>query len=273
MINGISKRARDIPPYDDLVAEWKSLRRIRGISLREVACVNAPRTLLLTEFGSAGLPPVSICAGVHGDEPAAPWALLSLVRDGLLASCFAYRIWPCTNPTGYQRGTRENAEGNDVNRSFGRGGTTPESRAIITSNRDRRFALTIDLHEDWESKGFYCYEPPVKDEEGFYIPIVRALDDAGLPVQEDWNGLDLGDPDYHPDEGRLKRGCVLTDPVRTAAHFKDGLPFSVYTLGRSAERTLTFESPSSLPWETRLAIHRTAVVTALESLAMRLRIG
>ena len=84
------------------------------------------------------MPAVMLSAGVHGDEPAAPWALLSLVRDGLLDRRFAYRMWPCTNPTGYEAGTRENAEGADVNRSFGRGGTTPEARAIVTATRGER---------------------------------------------------------------------------------------------------------------------------------------
>ena len=95
---------------------------------------------------------------MHGDEPAAPWALLSLVRDGLLDRAFSYRLWPCTNPTGYAAGTRANAEGLDINRSFGGGGSTPEARAILTANRDRQFALSIDLHEDPEAQGFYCYE-------------------------------------------------------------------------------------------------------------------
>jgi hypothetical protein len=95
---------------------------------------------------------------MHGDEPAGPWALLSLVRDGLLDRSFATGLWPCANPSGYAAGTRANAEGLDINRSFGGGGSTPEARAILTANRDRQFALSIDLHEDPEAQGFYCYE-------------------------------------------------------------------------------------------------------------------
>ncbi|HYZ16994.1 MAG TPA: succinylglutamate desuccinylase/aspartoacylase family protein, partial [Candidatus Acidoferrum sp.] len=82
-----------------------------------------PRTLLIAELGTPQAPTVHIIAGVHGDEPAAPWALLSIVQDGLLDPRFAYRIWPCLNPSGYERGTRENAEGDDINRGFSRGGT------------------------------------------------------------------------------------------------------------------------------------------------------
>src|SRR5438128_1139792 len=141
------------PVYKELVRAWKALRGRAGLSVREVACVGANRTLLACEIAVQGAPTVALAAGVHGDEPAAPWALLSLVRDGLLDPAFGYRIWACSNPSGYAAGTRCNAEGVDVNRGFGRGGTAPEARAIITANRDRRFALSFDLHEDYEAHG------------------------------------------------------------------------------------------------------------------------
>ncbi len=141
---------------------------MRGARVREVACVGAPRTMLAVDLGDPQLPLVSLSAGVHGDEPAAPWALLTIVRDGLLDPRFGYRIWPCLNPTGYAGGTRENAEGADVNRSFSRGGTTPEARTVFTANRDRRFVLALDLHEDFEAEGCYVYEPLRRGFASFY---------------------------------------------------------------------------------------------------------
>jgi hypothetical protein len=185
----------EVLEYERLVAAWKALRgRADGLSVREVACVHAARTLLVAESAAAGRPVISLAAGVHGDEPAAPWALLSIVRDGLLDSRFAYRIWPCTNPSGYVAGTRENADGDDINRSFSRGGTTPESRAIITANRDRTFALSLDLHEDYESSGFYCYEPKSQIGDGLGVAVLEAVRDAGFALQEMQDGYDLGYP-------------------------------------------------------------------------------
>ena len=99
-------------------------------------------TLLMAEVGDASAPTVTIHAGVHGDERAAPWALLSIVRDGLLDARFAYRLWPCLNPTGYAAGTRENAEGDDINRSFSRGGTTqvvPQSDVSVDEEKGKQF--------------------------------------------------------------------------------------------------------------------------------------
>jgi len=257
------------PGYSELSAAWKALRGRHGISVREVACAGAPRTLLLAEIpGEPRAPAVAISAGVHGDEPAAPWALLSLVRDGLLDRHFSYRVWPCTNPTGYALGTRANAEGHDINRSFNRGGTTPEARAIITANRDRRFELVFDLHEDFEAAGFYCYEPSADGTAPLGPAVIEALDEEGLPVQTLDSSFDIGYPPEAHHLRRIERGHIIPDPAAERAFF-DGLAYSLYMLRRAARRALTVESPRTRPWQERLAIHRIAVVTALAELRTR----
>jgi murein peptide amidase A len=264
---GDAERAGAPGSYDGLVAAWRALR-VTGVRVREVACVGAPRTLLLAEIGDGNGPLISISAGVHGDEPAACWALLSLARDGLLDARFSYRLWPCLNPSGYVAGTRENADGDDVNRSFSRGGTTPESRAVFTANRDRRFDFAMDLHEDYEADGCYVYEPlrpgftPLFSER-----IVTALDDAGLPVQPLHDGYELGAPaGADPEEMyRLGRGTVLVD-YETELRVFDGLPGSIALMYRGSPAALTFESPAPRPWDERIAAHRIAVTTALAAL-------
>lgn len=240
--------------------------------MREVACVGVARTLLIAEIvaraGPRTAPAVAIAAGVHGDEPAAPWALLAAVRDGLLDPAFAYRIWPCTNPSGYALGTRGNTEGVDINRSFGRGGRTPEARAIVTANRDRKFALTIDLHEDYEADGFYCYEPAV-DEVSFGIAVVRALEEEGFPVQELHDAFELGYPPSAQHLRTLHHGIVRPNAKAEIALTRQ-LPYSMYLLRRAAKRSLTIESPRRLSWDERVAIHRIALVTALERLRIHI---
>lgn len=219
----------------------------------------------MAELGNARLPAISITAGVHGDEPAPPWALLNIVADGLLDPQFAYRIWPCTNPTGYQAETRSNAEGQDINRSFSRGGLTPEAKAIITSTRDRKFALSLDLHEDFEAEGCYCYEPLLEGD-SISRAIVQALDDAGCPVQEIVPTFDLG---YAPDaqlRPSLHRGRVITNLREEMRHFA-GFPYSIYMARRTANRTLTFESPRKRNFSERIVMHRIAVTTAIAALA------
>jgi murein peptide amidase A len=253
----------EVGSYDELARAWRALRA-HGVRVREVACVGAPRTLLIAELGT-GAVTVSISAGVHGDEPAAPWALLSLARDGLLDARFAYRIWPCLNPSGYVAGTRANAEGQDVNRSFSRGGTSPEARAVFTANRDRRFAFALDLHEDFEAVGCYVYEPLRPGFAPWFSPaVVAALDDAGLPVQALEDGFDLGAPaGFDPAVMyRLARGAVLVDYEAELRAFA-GLPSSFALLYRGTPSSLTFETPRPRPWAERIAAHRVAVTAAL----------
>ena len=235
--------------------------------MREVSCGGA-RTLLVADVASRegpGAPAIIVTAGVHGDEPAPPWALLSIARDGLLDRAFAYRLWPCTNPSGYKRGTRENAEGIDVNRSFGRGGSSVESHAIANENRDWRFLLNLDLHEDFEAEGFYCYEPRI-DALELGPSVVQAIDEAGLPVQDLHDEYELGYPKEMRHIRTLERGRVIPDVVAETAFMKGGLPHSIFLLRKAAKRSLTFESPVRLPWDDRIAMHRIAVVTALAEL-------
>lgn len=245
--------------YPALVARWKALRATGEIAVREVAAAGAPRTLLCAELGSTSSPGVALSAGVHGDEPAGPWALLALCEQRELHKRFLYRIWPCTNPTGFARGTRESTDGVDINRTFGRGGQTPESRAIVTANRDRKFALSIDLHEDCDADGFYCYAYSAPELSAAAVDAVRA---AGFPVQ-DVRTCDLGVP-YTID--RFGDGVVYPDANDEAASL-GGLSYSLSIVRHAAARAVTFETPVRLPWADRITIHRIAVKAALTALS------
>jgi protein MpaA len=242
------------------------LRSQTGLRLREIACVGAPRTLLLAELGDPRLSVVTISAGVHGDEPAGVWALFSLVRDGLLDPRFSYRLWPCFNPTGFDAKTRTNVEGTDVNRSFGRGGTSPEAKAILTSNRDRTFALSIDLHEDHEATGFYLYETATSGWDSTYAgPVSLAVQDAGFPLQDLPPEFELGPPGAENAQLR-SRGAVIVDAPKETPFFAGALPLGLVLVRRATPRALTFEAPRTRAPEDRIAILRVAVVEALRRL-------
>ena len=253
--------------YDALVGAWRSLRGATGLRLREVACVGAPRTLLCGELGAHDRPTVVLSAAVHGDEPAGAWALYSLVRDGLLDRRFAYRIWPCLNPTGFAAGTRANAEGIDVNRSFGGGGRTPEARAVTAADRDRRFALTIDLHEDHEAEGFYLYEtaPPAWVAR-YAAPVTTAVADAGFALQAFAPDFELGPPGSEVAQTR-RVGSVLVDAVAEAPFYGRGLPAGLVAVRHATPCALTFETPLRRSAAERVAIARVAVVAAIAHVA------
>lgn len=251
--------------YASLLEAWKRATHAAGLELQEVPCPGAVRALLCVEFGSAQAPLVHITAGVHGDEPAGPWSLLSILEGGLLDTRFAYRLWPCTNPSGYLAGTRVNAEGADINRSFSPDAATPESLAIMERNRGSRFALALDLHEDFEADGFYCYEPVVDGAAPLSTAILGDIEAAGMPLQTLHHLFDLG---YPKDEARaarfrtLERGRVLVNAAAETRLFP-GLPLSLHLLRSATRRYVTAETPRKRAWEDRIAMHRIAVVAAL----------
>lgn len=219
-----------VPTYHDIAQRWKKLRATHDIRVREVACVNAPRTLLCAEIGDSGSPAIHLSAGVHGDEPAGVLALLDAVENSQLDARFSYRIWPCMNPTGFDARTRESADGIDINRTFGRGGTSPEAKAIVMSNRDRKFIAAIDLHEDDGAAHAYCYE---------YGP--RAIGE------------------------RIAPQCVRPDP-EAEGETLGGLSLSLLLRRGAAEHVLTFETPTNAPLETRIATHVRMLKDALDIL-------
>jgi hypothetical protein len=235
------------------------LERAAGLRLTSVACDPTSRVLQRGDLGTQG-PGIAIAAGVHGDEPAAPWGLLSTIEDGLLDERFAYRVWPCTNPSGYVAGTRWNADGVDVNRSFSGGGSTPESRAIVAAQRSARFALSLDLHEDYEADGFYCYVAG-PGAEGLGRAVVGAVEEAGFPVQ-DFEDFDFGEPAAANPHRRCERGIVVMDAHES--RYFDGLSYNLFMVGdQIAEHVATLETPSKRRWEERIAMDRVAIVAAI----------
>ena len=199
--------------------------------------------------------------GVHGDEPAGVWALHSLVPDGLLDPRYSYRLWPCFNPTGFDAGTRTNAEGI---------GRQPQLRARRELTRSARrsspptatgvFALSIDLHEDHEAAGFYLYETAPSGRPAAYArPVDRRPRAAGFPLQHARRRLRIGAARHgsRADAARRCRGrrCAARDAVlrrRAAARARAG--------AAGVPCALTFETPRRrATGPKRVAMHRVAV--------------
>jgi hypothetical protein len=157
--------------------------------------------------------------------------------------------------------------GTDVNRTFGRGGTSPEAKAILTANRDRVFELAIDLHEDHEADGFYLYETAPSGWRGSYArPITAGMAAAGFPLQNFAPEFELGPPGSEAAQTRGS-GAVLVDATREAPFFKGALPLGLVLVRRAVPCALTFETPRSRDPAERVAMHRVAVVEALRQLS------
>ena len=105
--------------------------------------------------------PICLIAGVHGDEVDSIWAAHEFARRFCqipeLVSTYALTIYPCINPTGFERMTRENGNGKDLNREFGRGSREVEVEIMERELGGQEFTGFISGHSDYESFGLYAY--------------------------------------------------------------------------------------------------------------------
>jgi hypothetical protein len=120
-----------------------------------------PRYLFLGPKGGTEPLRIGIFAGLHGDEPAASFALLRFARlleeNPEIARGYYLFLYPVTNPTGFTDNTRQNRNGKDLNREFWRHSAQPEIRLLESELWSHAFHGIISLHTDNTSDGLYGY--------------------------------------------------------------------------------------------------------------------
>ncbi|MGL5017353.1 MAG: M14 family metallopeptidase [Luteolibacter sp.] len=199
-------------------------------------------------------PRVYLSAGIHGDEPAGPLALLELLREGYFNQAIHWMLGPALNPTGLAALTRENACGIDLNRDYWLR-ETPEVLAH-TQWLDARPApdLFISLHEDWETTGFYFYEINLGTED---LDRTRSI----LAAVEPW---------FHPEPGPIIDGHDISGPgwIYHIAEpdLPEAWPEAIYLAKMGCPISFTFETPSHAPLHQRVAAHTAAVKAACANL-------
>jgi predicted deacylase len=179
---------------------------------------------------------VLITAGVHGNENVGPGAAVALLDQLLtrlsLRQGVSVTVVPCLNPTGFVLGTRENADGIDLNRRCLDGDGAPLEVRILRRLLDREdFDLAVDLH----SAGGRCY--------GFFalhLDSQTLLEEAMVrlarrfPVEGDDDG-----PYHYP-----APGVFVSDNRGT---LKDA------TKAAGAKWSVTVEAPRALPYPEQVA--------------------
>lgn len=196
---------------------------------------------------------VYISAGIHGDEPAGPLAVLELLKENAWPPGINLWLVPCLNPRGYELNRRENEEGIDLNRDY-RTPTAATVKAHAAWLQARpKFDVTLLLHEDWESNGFYLYE------------------------------LNLARPSLAPAIlGAVKEVCPIDlSPVIEGRDAKNGLispnaevlkrldwPEALYLIHHKTLLSYTLEAPSDFPLITRVQSLSRGVLAALNQVSM-----
>ncbi|MFH1638258.1 MAG: M14 family metallocarboxypeptidase [Candidatus Woesearchaeota archaeon] len=212
-------------------------------------------------LGKRGKPKVLISAGMHGNEPAAVYALIEFIRKYIKDYDYRFYIYPCINPTGFESCTRLNHEGVDINRNFKPFSRVQEVSIIKRHLRKgpKAYALTIDMHEDdpldgQRVNGFYLYENSKERKLGRkiinnisrYFPVCR---DKTIEGDINDNGVI-----YYPEACRNTELCKRTS-------------FDAFLSKKYTNQSLVTETPVLWLLERRIKAHLIALKTALNELS------
>lgn len=181
---------------------------------------------------------IYLSTGMHGDEPAGPLAVRRLLQENLWPEDAGLWLCPCLNPTGFPLNRREAAGGLDPNRDY-RHLQTAEVRAHVAwLARQPGFDVTLCLHEDWESAGFYIYELNPGHQPSLAEKIIEAVQ-AVCPI------------DLSPEiEGRAARGGIIRPDLDPAT--RPQWPEAFYLIQNKTRLSCTLEAPSDFSLAARV---------------------
>ena len=214
---------------------------------------NGPASLVaIRSRALPGAKRVYISAGIHGDEPAGPLAARLLMEDNSWPRHIEVFLLPCLNPGGFGQNRRENLQGTDLNRDY-RHLKTPEVRAHCDwLVRQPFFDVTLCLHEDWESRGFYLYELNPDSQPSLSETIVRAVESV-CPI----------DRSEVIEDRPASNGIIRADFDPAS---RPQWPESFYLIQKKTRLSYTLEAPSDFPLEVRVEALVAGVRAVLDSL-------
>ena len=231
------------------------VRRVEAVSGVDVQILGEVDGLpvLRVSAGKGDAPVVYINGGTHGDEPArAAAARAPLAGEwDRWADRVRFEVIPCLCPWSYVHNARLNAQEVDVNWAFLRD-DVPEIEILKGFVEGRVFAGVIDLHEDWESSGFYLYE--MFGDRG---PLGRAMVARVAQV------CPINKQSEIEDEVAVN-GVIHPNMEVSRRKYGEGIPIALYQRGHTGH-LVTAESPTTQPMDVRVAAHLAAIEVMVEA--------
>lgn len=234
----------------DFTARFAAAARTAGFKAESFGEINGHPLVAYTKRIPGPRPRLYFSAGIHGDEPAPPWALLRLMEKGFFDCTCNWVVCPLLNPTGFLRKTRENFSGIDLNRDY----KAPQSAEIQAHvrwlQRQPNFDLVFCLHEDWEAKGFYLYElNPLKLPTLANVMVDTARAHGAIESTAIIDGRESLEP------GIIR---PVSDPL-----LRETWPEAIYLRNHHGPLHYTIETPSLLPLEQRVTTQCAVLRAAL----------
>lgn len=233
----------------ELVARFEAAAPRAGFRIERFGEIAGTPLIALTKRTPGVRPRVYLSAGIHGDEPAPPLALLAMLEAGAFDARAHWLICPLLNPAGFLRASRENADRVDLNRDY-RHLVSAETRAHVAwLQRQPNFDLALCLHEDWEATGFYLYELNPFARSTLAHRIIAAVTPL-CPIDPATiiDGREIAEP------GIIR---PVADPL-----LRELWPEAIYLRAHHTSLTYTTETPSALPLAQRIVANRDALLAA-----------
>ncbi len=245
-----SKIVRSYPDYLKRLREslGTSVERLDFIGSIQANGKNYPIPKLVFGKGNPGR--ILISAGIHGDEPAGVETLLAFLKEKRFQKYpNELTLLPCLNPTGYELGTRNNHADKDLNREFKLNAPSPEV-SLIRNEFKNPFDLTLELHEDVDSHGYYLYQKEKSATIGDLGRKILSRVETVMPVN-----MDSEIDGMEANQGVLSR---LSDPGEM-----DWWPMALFSYSRKTRICFTLETSVKFPMATRVNAHLSALDAAI----------
>lgn len=177
-----------------------------------------PRYLFVGPKGGGDPIRLGLFAGLHGDEPEGPRALVQFARllaqSPEIARGYLLFFYPVCNPTGYEDNTRCSRGGPDLNREFWRKSSEPEVALLERELSTHAFHGLIALHSDDTSEGLYGFVRGATLTQHLLQPALAAAAEI-LPRNE--NPIIDG---FSAEQGIIRQGYpgILSAPAQLRPH-------------------------------------------------------
>jgi hypothetical protein len=157
------------------------------------------------------------------------------------------------NAAGFASNRRENPEGRDLNREYLNAQAEEIRSHIAWLTRQPQFDVSLCLHEDWESRGFYVYELNPGRQPSLAETIVSRVAEV-CPI-------DLSETI----EGRPARNGIIRPDFDPRS--RPLWPEAFFLITHKTRRSYTLEAPSDFPLSARVAALVAGVHAAIDGLA------
>ena len=204
-------------------------------------------------------PKILVASGFHGNEPAAPWGIVSFLQklDLEFISDVDISFLPLVNPTGFVANVRDNEDGHDVNRGY----MVPENREDLLKPLTKEGKILkdhIDLLAGSAKDGLICLHEAPPMGETFFVYGYEKSSKSGefTKLFRDVEAIHFK---TFPD-GLTGRGLMVKDGI-ILHNYDGGFQDWLFREG-GIERAIVTETPSgALPFSYRLKVNVNLIET------------